>query len=364
MKKIAFVIPSLAGGGMERVMSHLISYIATKKKCESHLILYGKTREIFYDIPEQIFIHKPKFNYNDRYRTLYTLKTMFYLRKTIKAVQPYSILSFGELWNSLVLLSLTGLNFSIFICDRSQPNKSFGYFHDTLKKILYSKASGIIVQTEVAKNIYLSKYKQKNIIVIGNPFIILPNTEKYKRENIVISVGRLIDTKHFDRLINIFCQVNLPNWKLVIIGGDSNKQMNSINLQTQIKSLGMENRISLIGVQKDVKDFLLKAKIFTFTSSSEGFPNVIGEAMNAGLPIVAYDCVAGPAEMIEDGKNGFLIPLFDDQMFEEKLRYLMTHEEEARKMGDYAKESIKCFSVDTIAEKLYQILVQATTIKS
>jgi len=356
MKKIAFVIPSLSAGGMERVMSQLLSYIATNKNCECHLILYGKSREIFYDIPKQVFIYKPKFNFKDRYRTLYTLKTMLYLRKTLRHIQPFSILSFGELWNSLVLLSIIGLKFPIYISDRCQPDKSFGFFHNTLRKILYPKASKIITQTEVAKKIYLSQYKQKNIIVIGNPIKIIPNTEKYKRENIIISVGRLIDTKHFDKLINIFCQINLPDWKLVIIGGDSMKQKNSVNLQAQIKSLGMQNKIALAGTQKDVEEYLLKAKIFAFTSSSEGFPNVIGEAMSAGLPVVAYDCVAGPAEMIENGKNGYLIPLFNDQLFEEKLRYLMTHEKEARKMGDYAKESIKRFSVDIIAEKFYATL--------
>jgi len=358
MKKIAFVIPSLSCGGMERVMSHLISYIAINKDCECHLILYGKSREIFYDIPKELFIHIPNFNFNNRNRTFFTFKTMLYLRKTIKKIHPFSILSFGELWNSLVLLSLLGLKFPIHISDRSSPDKSFGYFHDLLRKILYPKASTIIVQTNIAKRIYASKFKQKSITVIGNPIKIHNEINMNKRQNIVISIGRLIDTKHFDRLINIFYSIYLKDWKLIIIGGDSNKQNNSTNLQGQIEKLGMENRILLAGKQKNIEKFLLKAKIFAFTSSSEGFPNVIAEAMSAGLPVVAYDCVAGSSEIIEDGKNGFLIPLFDDKMFEEKLRYLMTHEEETKKMGEYARESIKRFSVEIIAEKFYETLTR------
>jgi len=360
MKKIAFVIPSLSCGGMERVMSEIINYITKSKKCECHLILYGKSREIFYEIPQNIvIIHKPNFDFNDRHRTFSTLKTMLYIRKTVKKIKPFSVLSFGELWNSLVLLSLFGLKFPVYISDRCQPDKTFGFFHETLRKMLYSKAAKVIAQTEIAANIYERKYKLKNCIVIPNPIKTPQENKKYERENIIISIGRLINTKHFDHLINIFGKINLDNWKLIIIGGDSLKQNNSINLQNQIKEMEMKDKIILIGTQKNIEEYLLRAKIFAFTSSSEGFPNVIGEAMSAGLPVVAYDCVAGPSEMIQNGKNGFLIPLFDEKMFEKKLRYLMTHEEEAKKMGEYARESIMHFSVEIIAEKFYKTLTSS-----
>lgn len=63
----------------------------------------------------------------------------------------------------------------------------------------------------------------------------------------------------------------------------------------------------------------------------------IGEAMRAGLPVVGYDCVAGPSEMIDNGKNGFLIPLFDDRLFVEKLQYLAEHKDNRELMGQYAR---------------------------
>lgn len=63
--------------------------------------------------------------------------------------------------------------------------------------------------------------------------------------------------------------------------------------------------------------------------------------MSAGLPVVSYDCVAGPSDMIEDGRNGFLIPVFDDELMKEKLLYLMDNDSERNSMGNYAKESIK-----------------------
>ncbi|MPN34840.1 Glycosyltransferase Gtf1 [bioreactor metagenome] len=167
----------------------------------------------------------------------------------------------------------------------------------------------------------------------------------------------MISTKHFDQLIEIFSRINKPEWKLIIVGGDAIKQENSIVLRQQIMNAGMQNKIFLDGNQKDVESYLLRSDIFAFTSSSEGFPNVIGEAMSAGLPVVAYDCVAGPSDMIDDGKNGYLIPLFDNEIFEEKLRFLMKNEEVRKQMGAYARKSIRKFSVENIGEEFYKFIL-------
>lgn len=354
--KIVFVIPSLGSGGMERVMSELVTYFFKKEGVECYLILYGKTREIFYDIPKNTGVYKPNFEFNDRNRSWMTLKTMVFLRKTIKRINPDVVLSFGEVWNNLVLLSLRGLKYPVFISDRCTPEKKFSTFHNYLRKWLYPKAKGIIAQTEKAKQLYKTQFKNKNVQVIGNPIRSIVKNEPIDREKIVISIGRLIDTKHFDRLIQIFKNADSPIWKLIIIGGDAIKQKNRDKLQKMINAEGLQKRVLLEGTQSNVDEYLLRASIFAFTSSSEGFPNVIGEAMSAGLPVIAYDCVAGPAEMIQDGKNGYLIPLFEDELFREKLVYLMSHSEERTSMGLYAKESIQKYSIDIIGQRYYDLM--------
>ena len=355
-KKIVFLIPSLQPGGMERVMCELLNYFSKKRNLEVHLIIYGKNREVFYDLSDEINIHKPKFDFDDKYRTFYTFRTIFFIRKLVKAIQPHSTLSFGELWNNLVLISLIGLKYPVYISDRCKPDKSFGLFQNLLRKWLYPLASGMIAQTEKAKEIYQKANLNRNIVVIGNPIRDIKQRINIEKEHIILSVGRLINTKHFDRLIDVFARINKPDWRLIIVGGDAIKQKNSITLQQKIDELGFENNIILAGNQKDVEEYLLRAEIFAFTSSSEGFPNVIGEAMSAGLPVVAYDCVAGPSDMIADGQNGYLIPLFDDKMFEDRLRYLMENEAERQRMGVYARESIQRFSVENIGEQYYKIL--------
>lgn len=359
--KICFIIPGLSSsGGMERVMSQIVNYVADHKNDELHLLMYGAGNEkMFFPISKRVKIHRPSYSYSAGSRMRYAIRSLLFIRKTVKEICPDTILSFGEIWNNFVLLALYGLPYPIYISDRCRPNKSFGRLHDTLRKWLYPKSTGVIAQTQKAKEIYLTQFHHDNIVVIGNPIRQI-ESRGIKKENIVVSVGRLIDTKNFDQLIDIFASIDAPNWKLMIVGGDALKQKNSLILQEQVNRMGLQERIILTGQQSDVESFLLRAKIFAFTSSSEGFPNVIGEAMSAGLPVVAYDCVAGPSDMIEDGKNGYLIPLFDKEKFKYKLRELMFDEEGIETMGSYARQSIKRFNVDQVTEDYYHVITNTT----
>jgi glycosyltransferase involved in cell wall biosynthesis len=356
--KICLVIPSLQAGGMERVMSELLWHFSEKEKLEVNLILYGKTREVFFKIPEHIVMHKPKFRFKDKYRFFHTLKTLAYLRKTIKKIRPQTILSYGEYWNNFVLLSALGLKFPVYVSDRSQPDKSLGRFHDRLRRYLYPRAKGVILQSETAKQVFQKKIKHSNIAVIGNPIRrILKESSDIQREKSILMVGRLISSKHQDRLIKIFAKLDRKDWKLLIVGYDHLKQKHTERLEALIKTLNLEDRVILLGKQSGIEDFYLKSAIFAFTSSSEGFPNAIGEAMSAGLPVVSYDCVAGPSEMIVDGRNGFLVPVFDDELFRERLDLLMSNEEMRTKFGRHAYEDIQNFSISTIGDRYLSFIL-------
>ena len=355
--KIALVIHSLQAGGMERVMSELASYFAENKAFEIHLLLYGIKRDVFYKLPKNIIIHKPRFKFNNKKRFISTVKTILFLRKKIRAIQPETVLSFGEYWNNLVLMSTLGLAYPVYVSDRSQPDKSLGKLQDRLRKWLYPKATGVILQTQVAKNIYQKQFNNLNISVIGNPIRQIKTVKKVAKKDLVLMVGRLINSKHQDRLIKIFAKINNPNWKLVIVGYDHLKQTNSSKLKVLIKRLEMEDKIILAGKRSNVEDYYLESKIFAFTSSSEGFPNVIGEAMSAGLPVVAYDCIAGPSEMIKDDENGYLIPLFDDELFYNKLQKLMNDADLRKKMGEKGKDTIQRFDKDIISKQFLDFIL-------
>jgi glycosyltransferase involved in cell wall biosynthesis len=342
---------------MERVMSELANYFASKEELELHLVLYDLTREIFYPVPPSVEIHKPQFSFKNRFRLLNTLKTALFLRRTIKRIKPDSVLSFGEYWNTLVLISLTGMAFPVFISDRCSPEKEFGFFHRSLRALFYPKARGIIAQTQKARDIYLRQFRHSDIRVIGNPIREIAAVAHDQRENIVLMVGRLIKTKHQDKLIEMFIEINNPEWKLILVGYDHLKQNISGLLRDIIRSGHSEDRVLLAGRQTDVDSYYRRSKIFAFTSSSEGFPNAIGEALSAGIPAIAFDCVAGPSEMITDGRNGYLIPLFDYERFREKLELLMNDKNLRTEMGFKASEDIKEFAIDRIGEKYLSFIL-------
>jgi GalNAc-alpha-(1->4)-GalNAc-alpha-(1->3)-diNAcBac-PP-undecaprenol alpha-1,4-N-acetyl-D-galactosaminyltransferase len=356
-KKLCLLIPSLQAGGMERVMSELARYFATRKDIEIYLILYGITREIFYTVPDSIIIYKPSFRFNNNWRFIYTIKTLFFVRKIVKKINPTSILSFGEYWNSFILIALFSLKYPVFVSDRCQPDKSLGTIHDFLRRILYPNAWGIIAQTNKAGDIYQMQLNHKNIRVIGNPIRTIYSNKDVIKEKIVLMVGRLIKSKNQDKLIEIFLKISKPGWKLVIVGYDHLKQDISNQLRRIISVNHAEDLVKLEGKKADVEAYYLKSSIFAFTSSSEGFPNVIGEAMSAGLPVIAFDCVAGPSEMIKDNLNGFLIPLFDYGYFQEKLEVLMKNEELRTLFGNKAREDIQQFSINSIGNQYLQFLL-------
>jgi glycosyltransferase involved in cell wall biosynthesis len=325
---------------------------------ELHLVLYGISRTVFYPLPEGLSIHRPGFRFSNRFRLINTLRTLSFLRKRIGTLAPRSILSFGEYWNNFVLLALLGKKYPVFVSDRSQPDKSLGSFHDRLRRWLYPRSTGLILQTEKAKEIYLRKNRHPNIAVIGNPIRSFDKVyNPQPRENIVLMVGRLIRTKHQDMLIEMFARVYRHGWKLMIVGYDHLKQKHMERLKALARDLRIGDQVVFLGKQDKIEEIYLRSSIFAFTSSSEGFPNVIGEAMSAGLPVVAFDCVAGPSEMIQDGKNGFLSPLFDTEDFQNNLARLMDDKELRTQMGARARESIRRFSRDRICEEFYRFIL-------
>jgi GalNAc-alpha-(1->4)-GalNAc-alpha-(1->3)-diNAcBac-PP-undecaprenol alpha-1,4-N-acetyl-D-galactosaminyltransferase len=356
-KKFCLVIPYLQAGGMERVMSELAGYFCQKDDLEVHIVIYGKDIEVFYTIPDSLIVHTPKSKFNDSVRFLSSIGRLIYLRNKVKEIDPDSVLSFGEYWNSFVLLSLYGLHYPVYVSDRCQPGKDLGKLHTVLRKWLYPRAKGIIAQTSKAKDIYMNQFRHNNIRIIGNPIHIINDfADKPVKENIVLTVGRLIKTKNHDKLIELFDRINMPGWKLIIVGEDAQKQNQKIRLQTLIKKLNAEHKVILAGNQSDVGLFYLKSKIFIFTSDSEGFPNVIGEAQAFGLPVIAFDCIAGPSDLIKNGENGILVPLYDYVALEENLSRLMNNPELRESLASNSSKTIKSFSIDKIGEEFYSFM--------
>jgi len=127
-----------------------------------------------------------------------------------------------------------------------------------------------------------------------------------------------------------------PDWVLRIYGEGPMRE----KLESQIHSLGLQNRAFLMGRTASPWVTMAEADVFLMTSKYEGFPNALLEAMGVGLPCVVFDCPSGPRDISRNGQDAFLVPLDDQVMLEVKLKELMGNEALRIQMGTQARDSV------------------------
>ncbi|MCD8283489.1 MAG: glycosyltransferase [Opitutae bacterium] len=358
--RVLFAIPALLCGGMERVMSILVNYCAEEKPdYEIHLLLYAPATTQFYKIHPRVVVHQIKGNFSSKpTKFIFLLKSLLFLRREIKTLSPVAVLSFGDLQNLFFSLATVGFKFPRAISFRSNPVPitKRGKLRLILEGMLLRRVDLVIAQTRLSDTIFKSCYGVERTCVIGNP---IPdfNVELRTRENLVISVGRLIPSKSHEELILLFAKIRKPGWKLIIVGGDIPKSNRLQKLRELVKNLDADDYIELVGAQKNVSDYLLRASIFAFPSLSEGFPNALAEGMSAGLPSVSFD-ISGVSDLVVDGESGFIVPPRNFEMFADKLSLLMERDDLRSKFSIKAKESAANFSEGKICEKFWQALTQ------
>ena len=118
----------------------------------------------------------------------------------------------------------------------------------------------------------------------------------------------------------------------------------------------LENYGSILPYRKDVLSLYHSASIYAMSSRFEGLPMVLIEAQSCGLPCISFDCPEGPADIINDGVNGFLITPNDIESFSEKLLLLMKDEKMREDFGNKAFENSLKFSTAEIAKKWFELL--------
>ena len=354
IRKIACLIPALKIGGSERVITLLANEFAKRPDLDVHIIEYGNDARSVIEPSEKVTIHRPGFKFDNRVRLLSTLRRLSFLRRTINKGQFDALLSFGNRWNNFVMLACLGLNACVFLSDRSSPELDIGWLQTWLRRLLYPRAAGLLAQTNRARDMAQTRGLNDRICVIPNPIVMPQVAAESGRQNAILSVGRMVETKNHDHLIKIFASLDADDWKLIIVGDDDQRQNHRSYLGSLADQLGVSSRVEFAGEQSDVQSFYDRAKIFAFTSSSEGFPNVVAEALASGLPVISYDCVAGPSDLITSGENGFLVGLFDKEAFRKHLDELMVDEEKRIQMSIRARESVARLSVECIASRVLE----------
>lgn len=347
--KIVFLLSSLGSGGAERV----VSLLANKMVAQGHQmeIICLKFNDVYYQTDPRVKVTLAMKQTKNR------LTEVFWLRKYLKKQNPDVVIPFTEGVYCFTILSLLGTGIPIIASERLDP-AAMSKTRKILKRLLLPFADWLVVQTQSIKE-YFPKSIQKKTSIIYNPVNeeslspALPLREG--RQNRIISVGRLYPQKNQAMMIRAFAKVaaEFPDWQLVIFGEGPLRE----SLELIVESLEMKDRVLLPGRTEHVVEELRKSKIFCMSSDYEGMSNAMIEAICVGLPIVTTD-VSGVKELLDNGKNGVIVPCGDVDELSKTFLELMNNE---RLMEEYSKNSYskrELFRIDSIVNQWEQLILQ------
>lgn len=222
-------------------------------------------------------------------------------------------------------------------------------------EILVKKYDRFVVLTEEDKSYWGAL---PNMVVIPNARTFTPTNTSLLQNKIVLAVGRLTYQKGFERLIEAWSLLNdkFPDWKLVIVGDGEKKE----ELEQLVVDSCLQDSVFLKAPVKDMEQLYREASVIAMTSRYEGLPMILLEAQAYGIPIVSFKCQCGPADIITDGKDGFLVPEGNVPMMAEKLSMLMSDYQLRAKMGKVAVLSSKRFDEERVMnqwENLFRSLL-------
>lgn len=313
-KKILFFINSLHFGGAERVVSQLIGHL--NNDFEIHLALYHRIIE--YTIPDDIQVLDLKENPAAGNTSIF-LRLPVIAHKLNRYCKKESIQQVVTFLNrpcyiSAFMRSLYGYKGNLIMCERSYQSNILNmigggssFYKIISKKLIrfsYKRANLVLTNSFVSKNDLEVNFRITTPIkVIYNPVDIAAIEEKANErlhENLekntfyFISVGNFRVEKRFDMLIKAMAIIKKLPVKLILVGGGGMEA----ELKQLASKLQIADRVIFTGFEKNPFKYIKSANCFVLSSYTEGFPNVLLEALACKTPIIATDCKSGPRELL------------------------------------------------------------------
>ena len=176
----------------------------------------------------------------------------------------------------------------------------------------------------------------------------------------VVAAGRLNHEKGFHLLVDAAIQLSKrrPDCELrvALLGEGSHRA----RLQTQIDSAGLGNQIRMPGFQHPAASWIARADVYVLPSLVEGMPNVLLEALACGTPIIAADCQSGPAEVLEQGRLGLLVPVGDAAAIAAALENIFDAPHQATERAVAGREAVEQhWTIQGATKRLENILREA-----
>jgi len=324
-KNIALLLPSLSYGGAERVASELSQFFTR----EGHnVFVFTENKRASYIFHGKVIGFKVK---KTNFELLKEISDLYFLSKELGHLKKkFNIdiaISFMEQYNLANILSKNTEKVIARVCTTLSARKDLKglYYNKFVLKCIYNRADKIVVLTKYSKNDLIKNYRiKKNILeVIPNALISREFDSsipwKYGTKTI-LSVGRLHPIKQQWILIDVIKRVVkvIPEAKLLLVGCDTSEY--GKKLKKYIKKQKMGDSVIFTGHVENVEYYMYNSRIFLTTSVTEGFPNVVIEAMNQGLPIISTDYPGPPRDILGVslhriyGKYGIVVPMINESI--------------------------------------------------
>lgn len=371
--KVLYVFRSLAiWGGIERILVEKMNFLSTIYGYDVYMLTADQgNHPVPYFLEECVHLEDLEIRFHQQYqyrfpRRLWVAKRLKHLyekrlSERIRQIQPDIIIcTTAEYIDLLVKLkgSIPLVVESHSICNHTIENGGFWlirkwYKHHYLEAL--SKVDVLVALTEYDAIEWRKVHP--NVVVIPN-FVHLNDGEvSTVKNNRVIWVGRFDYQKRPMEIVRIWQKIypHFPDWQLDIYGEGEQRQelFDAVNL--------LNMNIMIHPPTKHILDCYRKSSILVSTSLFEPFGLVISEAMSCGLPVVAYDCPYGPASIISDGEDGFLIPNGDVAAFVDKVALLMRNFELRSEMGKTGLENSKRYDTTHIMPQWKEFFEQILT---
>ncbi len=371
MKKITILALHLGYGGVENAVATLANLLCEKYDVEI-LSVYRLYNEPVFKINDKVTIRYISNIKPNKKEMIYYLKkknfSMFFkgLGASLKTGYVKYIktaIELRKLKTDIIISTRIVHNFLVSNFVKKDIKKiAWEHNHHNNNKRYISalvnscKKMNYLVTVSKELELFYEQYLGKKVYYIPNCLDNIPSKLSKLDSLNIISVGRLSKEKAFDDLLRLFKKVSQkhPNWHLNIVGDGMEKN----NLLDLAKELKLGDKVTFHGYQdKDyINDLLLDSSIYVMTSITESFGLVLIEAMSYGVPVLSYTSAQGANEIIDDGKNGYLIKDRNEDEMISKIDLLINDEKLRKKLGKEARVKSKLYSKENVLKSWNKLI--------